>query len=148
MCVARCMCVCGCERRGATSGAWTLADPQDTGLAVGTAVSRCSWSWESEGHEPWRKASPGPRGAWREPGEAGSRPADLRVEAGRGCAPCDLGTRAQGRGRGCWRGNQKRGKWPAACFEVQEHSGDQPSVLRHRGLMKTKGEAAGWQQNH
>ena len=53
-----------------------------------------------------------------------------------------------GRGRGCWRGNQKRGKWPAACFGVQEHSGDQPSVLRHRGLMKTKGEAAGWQQNH
>lgn len=61
MCVARCMCVCGCEGRGATSGACTLADPWDTGLAVGTAVGSCSQSRESEGHEPWRKTSPGPR---------------------------------------------------------------------------------------
>lgn len=76
--------VCGCERRGATAGAWTLADPWDTGLAMSTAVSSCSRSWESEGHAPWRKTSSGPRGAQWEPGEASSRPADLPVEAGRG----------------------------------------------------------------
>ena len=148
MCVAHCMCVRGCECRGATSGACTLADPWDTGLAVGTAVGSCSWSRESEGHEPWRKTSPGPR---VHSGSQGRLAQGLKIFLWKQVGaefPVTWGLGRRARAGVLAREPGEERETTRRPLRGQEHSGDQPSTLGHRELMKTKGEAAGWPQTH